>query len=139
MSIAARLSALPEERILDYFWLMRRQGAEPIALLTELGAVRVWRPRGWDARHVRLEHDTTERARVEPVCFGCCRVDGLVTHHVVQIQHGGSNDTRNLVWLCYACHRRVHPWLDGKAPVRGFEGLGDIMRRAWAGVRRRIA
>lgn len=43
-------------------------------------------------------------------CFAC---RGLATHwhHVIQIQNGGRNKTKNRVPICIVCHRRVHPWM----------------------------
>jgi 5-methylcytosine-specific restriction endonuclease McrA len=73
-----------------------------------------------------------ERMRCHSLeCFGCFTRERMTYwHHVVQVQHGGDNDTRNLVSICYDCHRRIHPWLkDGTTAERrhGFVLLGDYM------------
>jgi hypothetical protein len=56
---------------------------------------------------------------------GCCQVPGcrsarwLQIHHIVWREHGGSNDPRNLVCLCFAHHQAVHQGkigLTGTAP-----------------------
>jgi 5-methylcytosine-specific restriction endonuclease McrA len=64
-------------------------------------------------------------------CFACLSRDWMTYwHHVVQVQHGGDNDPRNLVSICHRCHQRVHPWLkDGTTAERrsGFVRLGDHM------------
>jgi hypothetical protein len=45
---------------------------------------------------------------------GCCRVPGcrsarwLQIHHIIWREHGGSNDPRNLLCLCFAHHQAVH-------------------------------
>ena len=43
-------------------------------------------------------------------CFVCGH-DPDHRHHIVQIQHGGTNGAANLVWLCRPCHERIHPWM----------------------------
>ena len=45
--------------------------------------------------------------------FGCwaCGRRHDITHHIVQVQHGGTNSLTNLCRLCHACHQVVHPWL----------------------------
>ncbi|HUQ05597.1 MAG TPA: HNH endonuclease signature motif containing protein [Kofleriaceae bacterium] len=58
---------------------------------------------------------------------GCCRVPGcrsarwLQLHHIIWREHGGSNDPRNLLCLCFAHHQAVHQskiGLTGEAPDR---------------------
>lgn len=136
-AIVARLQALPEERILDYFWLMHRQGAERLPLLLQVGAVIVKRPASWDPKRVRLEHEQRggqfnirlSRER----CFAC--EDGraqLYAHHILEVHHGGSNAPRNQVPLCFACHQYLHPWLIEEMPSRrqtGFEHVIAIAPR----------
>ena len=43
-------------------------------------------------------------------CY-CCGQFSSVRHHVIPIQHGGSNLVSNLVPLCEPCHAKVHPHL----------------------------
>jgi hypothetical protein len=53
---------------------------------------------------------------------GCCRVPGcrsarwLQIHHIIWREHGGTDDPRNLVCLCFAHHQAVH---QGKISVTG--------------------
>ncbi len=49
-------------------------------------------------------------ARIQP-CW-VCRSRSTVTHHIVQVQHGGTNVKANLCRLCDGCHAAVHPWMD---------------------------
>ncbi len=44
-------------------------------------------------------------------CWACKANRKLVLHHVIQVQHGGRNQVRNLVWICHRCHEVIHPWL----------------------------
>lgn len=41
-----------------------------------------------------------------------CRADATARHHIIQVQHGGGNDGRNLVPLCNGCHAEIHHWMD---------------------------
>ena len=127
MTVVERLSALEEDRVLDYFWLMDRQGADRHELLLQLREVRVQRPSDWNKRKIRHWHEVEKMRVGRGTCF-CCRKSGpVVDHHLVQIQHGGSNDLRNRVALCFVCHRRVHPWLEDTTPVTGFVRVRDVL------------
>lgn len=46
-------------------------------------------------------------------CWLCRGARVTCRHHIIQVQHGGNNDERNMVGLCDPCHAAVHPWLDG--------------------------
>jgi hypothetical protein len=67
---------------------------------------------------------------------GCCRVPGcrsarwLQIHHIIWREHGGSNDPRNLVCLCFAHHQAVHQGrigLTGSAPDELVFDLGAYL------------
>jgi hypothetical protein len=52
--------------------------------------------------------------KINTKCFVClghahCR------HHIIQLQHGGLNQKKNIVSLCSGCHAEIHPWL--KSPT----------------------
>lgn len=125
VDIIARLEALPEERILDYFWLMSRSGAEKLPLLRQVGAVRVLRPTEWSISEVRRAHDARSRPFGDGRCFVCSSGDYIQSHHIIEVNHGGSNHPRNLVALCFHCHQRLHPWLTVATGV-GMEPLSAI-------------
>jgi 5-methylcytosine-specific restriction endonuclease McrA len=42
-----------------------------------------------------------------------CKAHGtrLDVHHVVPVSVGGSNNLTNLLTLCFACHKLIHPWM----------------------------
>lgn len=134
--LVARLEALPEDRILDYFWLMVRKTSERLTVLSWLSQVKVARPPDWSCAKIRREHErnaagvTLDRRE----CFGCGQGGrALYAHHILEVQHGGSNQVRNKVPLCFQCHKFLHPWLTEEAPVRttrGLEVIGDIAPRA---------
>ena len=48
-------------------------------------------------------------------CWACHGVKATSRHHIIQVQHGGGNDDRNIVPLCDGCHAEVHPWMDASA------------------------
>lgn len=137
-AVVTRLSALPEHAVLDFFWLMDRGGADRHALLLMLSAVVIARPSDWDRACIRREHEqrgSLVRLRLDTTqCFACrARGRRLYFHHILEVQHGGSNATRNQVPLCFSCHQFLHPWLTedpgGTSSVKGFERLRDVMRR----------
>ena len=135
--LVQRLSQLPEDRVLDFFWLMSRRGAAPLWLLLQLSAVVLNRPVSWDRAAIRRAHER-EPGRFEPrlskaTCFACLSREALYFHHLVEVQNGGSNSLRNKVPLCFPCHQYLHPWLTenpaANRVVRGFESLYQIFAR----------
>jgi hypothetical protein len=122
----AYLSKWPEERILEYFRYMTRQDADRLALLQQLAVVAVERPDEWSPLAVRQEHEATARQSADK-CF-CCRTGDrrLYWHHIVAIQHGGSNAWDNLVPICKRCHAAIHPWMDGEGQ--------DKRRTSWRSI-----
>jgi hypothetical protein len=108
----AYLSKWPEERILEYFRYMTRQDADRLALLQQLAVVAVERPDEWSPLAVRQEHEASDRR--------------LYWHHIVAIQHGGSNAWDNLVPICKRCHAAIHPWMDGEGQ--------DKRRTSWRSI-----
>ncbi len=141
--IVARLSALPEPWILQYFWLMARHDADRLELLEHLTHVTIQRPAHWNPGVVRREHDAAISAHgfagFERMCFACRTGSRrLYVHHVIEVQNGGSNDAKNKVMLCFPCHQYLHPWLETEPAPRmekGLEPLKSIMPRALAQLR----
>jgi HNH endonuclease len=127
--LVQRLEALPEERILDYFWLMFRKGADRLDLLQQLTVIIVARPPSWNRKEVRREHEAGNATiRLEKrCCFACQRGhQRLYFHHVLEVQNGGSNQARNLVPLCFTCHKVLHPWLKEPPAQTGFVQVKDL-------------
>lgn len=117
---------ITEEAALDEFWRAAcRDGAERISLLRAFAEVAIVRPSGWDTGRIRAAAGDHRLHATE--CFGCRGPRGTASwHHVIQIQHGGSNYLRNRVSLCAGCHANVHPWLKGQpVKLRGWTSLGD--------------
>jgi len=44
-------------------------------------------------------------------CF-VCNKPAQIRHHIVQLQHGGTNQQKNVIQLCDGCHCEIHPWLE---------------------------
>lgn len=117
--MSVHLSKWDEARILEYFrFAMRQEDVDRVALLRQLAGVAVQRSVDWSPALVRAEHVAGERKMADR-CF-CCRTGDrrLYWHHVIAIQHGGSNVRDNLVPICLRCHAAVHPWMDGAKPDR---------------------
>lgn len=114
--------AISEEDALVEFW--RASGdleADRLSLLKAFSELAIVRPEGWDTKAIRA-NSVDPRLRADG-CFSCRRdARSYHWHHVIQIQHGGSNYVRNRVPLCSACHASVHPWLSGLSRERATAG-----------------
>ena len=108
---------LTEIQAVNEFWYQsRKDGADKLALLRAFAEIAIIRSIDWNPQKIREEADTLRLHGT--ACFGCWK-DATVLHHVIQIQHGGSNYVRNRVALCEACHGSVHPWLKASRRGRG--------------------
>lgn len=112
-----------EHELLDVFWYRVSQGEDRLKLLREFASYVVDRPPDWDKSAIRAD------AMAHPIkaehCFVCLNGDRrLYAHHVIQIQHGGSNTVRNRLVICYRDHASIHPWMP---PTR----RGEDLRGEW--------
>lgn len=126
-----------EKAVLDYFWAMVRADADRVALLKQVSDVRLERPSDWDMKAIRdavNKRGPAIRLVQAQQCFTCLNAEHwLYWHHIVQVQHGGTNTPSNLVSLCHTCHQRVHPWLMSPTTVEnrfGWTAIGDMAGRA---------
>lgn len=62
-------------------------------------------------RRAAFERTRRSRSLNAAPCWVCARVTQLVRHHVIQLQHGGSNWHLNIFAICDGCHAEIHPWL----------------------------
>lgn len=136
VEVLAAAGFADEASMLIEFWREVHAGADRRELLQHMTHVSIARPPEWDRAAIRHEHETSV-ARVglnglTRACFACLTMDRRVyVHHVIEIQHGGSNHPRNRVSLCFRCHHDLHPWLVEPADRhQGWESLADIGRRA---------
>jgi hypothetical protein len=115
-----------EAEALHEFWHAVRDGIDPVRLLKTFAEIAIVRPIEWDYAAVRAA--AGDHTLAANGCFGC-RTAGRVIqwHHVIQVQHGGSNTPRNRVAICAACHHAIHPWLrPARVTSTGFVRLAVI-------------
>jgi hypothetical protein len=126
---------LSEDEVLSYFHTMAREpDVDRLALLQQLATVRLERPSDWDFWAVRQAMAGVRITLTGERCFACrTEARKIYWHHVVQVQHGGSNSPHNLQPLCHRCHRTVHPWLPEPTTLEnrhGWSHIGDFAVRA---------
>lgn len=140
----AAIATKAEALLLLTFWDMVGSGHQKLELLLAFTRLKVLRPEDWDPEAIRAAHRVNQGAAAtiqvdKPHCFSCGARTQLYAHHVIEVQHGGSNNIRNQVPLCFDCHQYLHPWLteEDRAPQprpKGFESLGSIFVRGGADV-----
>lgn len=103
-----------EAKALDEFWNeVRWPSANRLALLRAFAEIEILRDAAWEPRSIREEYERLKPPMAGEICFACSSDrPGRSWHHVIQIQHGGSNYARNRVPICRPCHTTVHPWMD---------------------------
>lgn len=132
--LAPAIQSHIEFLLVELFWELVKRDGDRLDLLRIFAAQPVTRSTDWDCAAVRQEA-ATSGGGVPEACFSCRSGDRkLYWHHVIQIQHGGSNKPRNRVAICYRCHAAIHPWLpkERKGEQRGGEwySLGEILEDA---------
>jgi 5-methylcytosine-specific restriction protein A len=75
--------------------------------------------RGYDGTWAKV----TDLARHEdPLCVRCERFGRVtpseLTHHIVPVREGGTNEAANLQRLCKRCHAHIHAEMDRKRQGR---------------------
>lgn len=136
IAVPANVVNLPRERweiaevaALDQFY--REAETDRIGALKRFAEIAIARPAEWDFAAVRADADRTlsPRHSMGRDCYACRKtVHELAGHHVIQIQHGGSNHVRNRVRICTECHAKIHPWLPkpAQADPSGWFRIGAI-------------
>lgn len=114
------MSRRDQNVVLDDFWWHASQDTRRdvrLGLLQKCAAVRVRTSFGIQPKRMRaswLRQRTRGHIFSQAFCFVCLtrnRPDRFVQHHIIQIQHGGTNARRNNVTVCRPCHAEIHPWL----------------------------
>jgi hypothetical protein len=100
---------MAETDVLTLFW-QAAQTSDRLLLLQTFAEFALVREPGW---HPQMERATPHGGVLfGSRCFACgADGGGLQDHHVIQLQHGGSNTARNHVLICRRCHAAIHPWL----------------------------
>lgn len=122
------LVGITEVDALNEFWRQTHAGTDKLQLLRSFAEVAIVRPDGWNYAEIRADFERMAFSR--DACF-VCNFEHTHRHHVIQIQHGGSNYVRNLLPLCESCHHAVHPWLEdgGRWPnVGAWSSVGDMAK-----------
>lgn len=129
------LLSISEPLALDEFWAASRDEAtDRLKLLRAFAEIAIVRPASWDQRSVRAH--AGDHTLAANGCFACGARRGCAWHHVIQIQHGGSNYLRNLVSVCEACHLEIHPWLrEGQVTLRTVAGFTQVSECAESALR----
>jgi 5-methylcytosine-specific restriction endonuclease McrA len=77
--------------------------------------------RGWKKKAAWVKQRDGRR------CTECGETEGLVCHHIVRPQDGGTDESSNLTTLCRRCHGNAH--LKRSGEDRGFGFFeGDVGR-----------
>ncbi len=50
------------------------------------------------------------RGKRNSPCWVCLE-PAEARHHIIELQHGGTNAKRNVIPICRGCHAEVHPWM----------------------------
>ncbi len=99
--------------LLHIFRLKAFRSKNRIELLRRYAEIRVQTKASYQSRR---EGSLPLKAGIEAHCFACQRFRLVHRHHIIQVQYGGPNTKKNLVYLCVYCHGEVHPWMRETAP-----------------------
>jgi hypothetical protein len=122
---------MTEDLLLSRFWRKVGEGGIDVRLdlLKHYAELTIVRPSDWDTTAVRAEGVGYVQGAD---CFACLkRSHRTYRHHIIQVQHGGSNDQRNIVDICLNCHKRLHPWIpegDTTEARNGMVLVGDLLK-----------
>lgn len=108
-----KLRAAQRER--DALWKATPVGPERLRLLVEWAHVSIIERSAHGLSAVRRAFNASKdewRGHAGAGrCGACGRIGFRVWHHIVQLQHGGTNSPKNLVRVCLPCHAVIHPHL----------------------------
>lgn len=67
---------------------------------------------GWISKPKNLARRAPSTLGLSPgaFCVLCLAGEGLETHHIIEVQDGGSNAPENRLTVCAGCHALIH-WL----------------------------
>lgn len=109
----AKQATLNLESELTRFWSRCNKhdmtAEERMARLKEFAEIVISKPKK-GLRKVARTKFVAWKVRRDKRCF-VCGLWARLRHHIIQLQHGGSNSKKNIVALCDDCHAEIHPWL----------------------------
>lgn len=123
-----------EAAALDQFYIEAQD--DRMGALRRFAEIAIVRPADWDFDAIRWEADAHARIVEWERCYSCRRQKrDYHRHHIIQVQHGGSNYVRNIVVICDECHAKVHPWLYAPTPEKsGWYSLATVAPKVIAQV-----
>jgi len=87
---------------------------ERLSVLIEYSNMVIFKPKSLFKKRTEFNQikKTLHRAelKINTKCFVCLE-QANCRHHIIQLQHGGLNQKKNIVSLCSSCHSLIHPWL----------------------------
>lgn len=125
-----KIAAINSELTLDNFWVWYDvlngkeaiickliQYEKTVLFLRLLGDI--------DAMRKEFNQDKSKRLKPNDYCIACGEPAKL-RHHIIQLQHGGTNERENIVAVCHSCNHLIHPWLS--------KHIGNMKagRKVWA-------
>jgi 5-methylcytosine-specific restriction endonuclease McrA len=99
------------ERVRCYHNL--RDKDKVVDLLKEYSEIKIVYKKGESASVVRAKFNGGKRFKKlwGRACFVCGDKGLMHRHHIIQLQHGGKNDKRNVIPICPQCHSKIHHWM----------------------------
>src|SRR3990167_8333799 len=88
-----------------------RSRQERLVFLLRWSEVKCHHKRSYGRRRKGSSARAWHRLMLE-FCWVCQNVAATARHHIIQVQHGGGNDRRNIVPICNGCHAAIHYWMD---------------------------
>lgn len=109
------------------FWARVLAGERRLTLLREFAAVKI-AGAYLSPLVVRRRFMRSSVARFDELtlCWSCTVMPASDRHHVIQVQHGGTNIKENVVPVCTICHGLIHPWMEVE------EVAPETYRALWA-------
>ncbi|MCB1711416.1 MAG: HNH endonuclease [Candidatus Riesia sp.] len=82
--------------------------------------MRIRKADGYDRRGLHESVKDYVKEQQGHKCAKCCQSKQLTIHHIIPYSEGGSHKIRNLIALCFACHKEWHR-LESKKRNLNFE------------------
>lgn len=58
------------------------------------------------------------RHRTNKLCFVCKKRRARYFHHIIQLIHGGYDNSLNRIPICHWCHVKIHPWMQEQERIK---------------------
>lgn len=120
-----KLKASKAPTVAVTFRAVIREFWEGVTTTNRLARLMAFAERTVQTNQSYYQNRKTKLPMVRGQCWACRRRKAEHRHHVIQLQHGGTNSPRNLVAICRWCHGEIHPWMPVKTekPIDEFRWL----------------